>query len=177
MDCSICLEPIKEEQPKKKLDSCCHEFHEDCLNPWLICNSTCPNCRNAIRPPTELTPQQRTQQQRELDRLYLTYILYSWILQEFSGVRFRNHTDAIHSFVESFSFEGMRPILFRMTPQNRGSLSSIRTLRGYLIQRESHLFHEVHPTAVHRALHRNPRVCEMSRQISSQLNLFRQSHA
>jgi hypothetical protein len=177
IECSICLDQIKEGERTLRITSCQHGFHQECLDPWLLANSTCPNCRGSVRPETEITPLQRIQNQRELDRLYLTYILYSWILQTFPGVLFHRNSNAIHTFLRSFSYNDIRPIAFTMTPRNRASLSSIRALRGYLIQRESHLFQDLHPNDPHIPLHRNPTVREMSRQISSQLNLFRQSHA
>ena len=172
IECSICLEEIKEGQRTLKIRSCQHGFHQDCLDPWLLANSTCPNCRGIVRPATEITPLQRSQHQRELDRLYLTYILYSWILLKFPGTQFRHHTNGIHSFLRSFSYEDIRPISFNMTPRNRASLSSLRVLRGYLIQRESNLFQQLHPSTPHPPLHRNPRVREMARQIHPRLTEF-----
>ena len=172
IECSICLEEIKEGQKTLLIRGCRHGFHQECLDPWLVGNSTCPNCRGALRPPTEATPQQRIETLRELDRLYLTYSLYSWILQSFPGVKFRQHADRIHSFLRSFSWNEVRPISFNMTPRNRGSLSSLRALRGYLIQREATLFQQLHPTTPHPVLHRNPRVRQMVQQIHPQLSGF-----
>jgi hypothetical protein len=177
IDCSICLEGIKEGQRALMITLCKHAFHQTCLDPWLLRNSTCPNCRSAIRPENEPTPLQRSIQQRELDRLYLTYVLYSWVLQKFNAVRFHQHTNAIHSFMNSFVWNEVRPISFNMTPRNRGSLSSIRALRGYIIQREANLFQELNPTSPHFALHRNPRVRQMGEQIQPQLTAFLATHS
>ena len=171
-DCSICLEQIKEGQRTLLLTTCRHGFHQTCLDPWLLTNSTCPNCRGAIRPETELTPLQRQQHQRELDRIYLTYVLYSWIVQNITGLRFRQHTQSIHSFLSTITWNEVRPISFNMTPRNRLSLSTIRALRGYIVQREASLYSEVHPTTPHPVLHRNPRVRQIAQEIQPQLTAF-----
>jgi hypothetical protein len=176
MDCSICLEPIKEEQPKKKLDSCCHEFHEDCLNPWLRTNATCPNCRESIPiAQTSLSQEQRERELRELDRLYLTFVLFNWILGTFSGIQFRRHFREIHWFVSHLHWNTLRPISFTMTPRNQMSLTSIKTLRGYCIDREQTLFSQMHPEEVHRPIHRNPRTLQMYQELKPQLVEFLQS--
>ncbi len=157
------------------IKSCQHGFHQDCLDRWLLAHSTCPNCRSAVRPETEITPHQRNQQQQELERIYLTYVLYTWILSEFQGVRFHRHFNAIHSFVSSFEWDSLHPLTFQMSPRSRMSLSSIRALRGYLLSRETTLVQQLTPETPHRTLHRNPRVREMATQIQPQLTAFSQT--
>ncbi|XP_055607519.1 uncharacterized protein LOC129755177 [Uranotaenia lowii] len=57
-NCAICLEPIRGEQ---KFLSCCHQFHDRCIEHWLDYKETCPICRmphnipefSAPRPPSE----------------------------------------------------------------------------------------------------------------------------
>lgn len=172
IECSICLDEIKEGQRTLLIRSCQHGFHQECLDRWLSGNSTCPNCRGAVRSETEMTQFQRNEQQRELDRLYLTYILFSWILQSFPGSRFHQHMNSIHSFCQRLYWNEIRPIPFNMTPRNRGSLSTIRALRAYILQREVSLFQQLNPSSPHPVLHRNPRVLEMSCQIRPQLTSF-----
>eukprot|EP01084_Bolivina_argentea_P037088 68545_1 len=42
--CSICLEPLQNNQQKRYLP-CTHGFHSDCIDPWLGTHRTCPVCR------------------------------------------------------------------------------------------------------------------------------------
>ena len=45
--CSICYEsPLKTES--QKLKNCNHIFCLECINDWLLINSSCPNCRCTI---------------------------------------------------------------------------------------------------------------------------------
>lgn len=41
--CVICLEKFKEGQDVR-IVPCRHEFHKDCVDPWLLSNYTCPLC-------------------------------------------------------------------------------------------------------------------------------------
>jgi hypothetical protein len=177
MDCSICLEPIKENQTTTLLRSCQHTFHEQCLTPWLQTHVSCPNCRGAIdNDQTTFYQHQREHELRELDRVYLTYSLFSWILEKFSGGDFRRHSNAIHSFVSQLRWNSIRPIAFSMTPRNKVSLSSIKALRGYCISREQTLFQQLYPDEVHRIIHRNPRMLQIRSQIRQQLDEFSLQH-
>ncbi len=176
MDCSICLEPIQEEQPKKILDSCHHEFHEACLNPWLQTHVTCPNCRGAVpNAQTTVEQQQRERELRELDRLYLTFVLFNWILGAFSGIEFRRHFREIHWFLSHLHWNTLRPISFTMTPRNQMSLSSIKTLRGCCIGREQALFSQLYPEEVHPSIHRNPRTLQIYQELKPHLVEFVQN--
>lgn len=169
IDCSICLEQIKEGQRTVLISLCQHGFHQSCLDPWLLTHSTCPNCRGTIH-----RERDTLSNRNELDRLYLTYVLFSWILQTFSGVRFQRHYIAIHSFVSQIEWSSLRPIAFNMTTRNRTSLTAIRALRGYCISRETTLFEQTYPSLAHRVIHRNPRVIQIRDEIQSQLNAFAQ---
>lgn len=167
IDCSICLEQIKEGQKTVLITSCQHGFHQACLDPWLLRHSTCPNCRGPIE-----TQREALSNNRELDRIYLTYVLFSWILQTFNGLRFQRHYVTIHPFVSQLEWNSLRPIAFNMTTRNRTSLTSIRALRGYCISREATLFEQIHPSLTHRVIHRNPRVLQIRDEIQPQLNAF-----
>lgn len=47
-DCSICLNQFKEDDFINILE-CQHQFHQDCLDKWLVNSKTCPICRNLIK--------------------------------------------------------------------------------------------------------------------------------
>ncbi|KAG7394761.1 hypothetical protein PHYBOEH_004689 [Phytophthora boehmeriae] len=45
--CCICLNDYEAAQPLRVLP-CAHHFHKDCVDEWLLVNSTCPTCRKSI---------------------------------------------------------------------------------------------------------------------------------
>ncbi|CAA6672498.1 unnamed protein product [Spirodela intermedia] len=47
-DCSVCLSQFSEEDKLRLLPACSHAFHINCIDTWLLCNSTCPLCREAL---------------------------------------------------------------------------------------------------------------------------------
>lgn len=46
--CSICQEEFNHNDHGVCLPSCQHVFHGECLGPWLVGHSLCPNCRQNI---------------------------------------------------------------------------------------------------------------------------------
>ena len=46
-DCSICLDPLKE-QPCIKLTKCGHVHHRKCITKWFKIEKTCPLCRTIV---------------------------------------------------------------------------------------------------------------------------------
>jgi hypothetical protein len=46
-DCSICLENIINEE-HKKITTCNHIFHEECMARWMSLNHNCPLCRKNL---------------------------------------------------------------------------------------------------------------------------------
>ena len=46
-DCSICLENIINEE-HKKITTCNHTFHEECMAKWMSLNHSCPLCRKNL---------------------------------------------------------------------------------------------------------------------------------
>ena len=44
-ECIICFEKLKLNDIKRILPSCNHYFHKECIDNWLIKNSSCPICR------------------------------------------------------------------------------------------------------------------------------------
>ncbi|KAE8730255.1 RING-H2 finger protein ATL46 [Hibiscus syriacus] len=50
-DCAVCLCEFLEEDRLRLLPLCSHAFHIDCIDTWLMSNSTCPLCRGTIFTP------------------------------------------------------------------------------------------------------------------------------
>jgi hypothetical protein len=54
--CSICQDSMRQGQNIRKLNTCQHEFHSECIDNWLLHRSVlCPICRHDIRPQTDLS--------------------------------------------------------------------------------------------------------------------------
>ncbi|KAG6495876.1 hypothetical protein ZIOFF_043706 [Zingiber officinale] len=47
-ECMICLDEIIDGQIVRFLPECCHVFHVQCIDAWLIEHGSCPLCRRAI---------------------------------------------------------------------------------------------------------------------------------
>ncbi|KAL3835548.1 hypothetical protein ACJIZ3_010284 [Penstemon smallii] len=47
-DCAVCLCEFLKEDKLRLLPLCSHAFHIDCIDTWLLSNSTCPLCRGVI---------------------------------------------------------------------------------------------------------------------------------
>ncbi|XP_022734687.1 RING-H2 finger protein ATL47-like [Durio zibethinus] len=50
-DCAICLCEFLEQDKLRLLPMCSHAFHIDCIDTWLMSNSTCPLCRGTLFTP------------------------------------------------------------------------------------------------------------------------------
>ncbi|XP_010901678.2 RING finger protein 215 isoform X2 [Esox lucius] len=46
-NCAVCLEQFNNNQCLRVLP-CLHEFHRDCVDPWLMLQHTCPLCKRSI---------------------------------------------------------------------------------------------------------------------------------
>lgn len=44
-DCAVCLCEFSDQDKLRLLPTCSHAFHLDCIDTWLLSNSTCPLCR------------------------------------------------------------------------------------------------------------------------------------
>ncbi|CAI0379690.1 unnamed protein product [Linum tenue] len=47
-DCPVCLCEFSEKDKLRLLPMCSHAFHIDCIDTWLLSNSTCPLCRGSL---------------------------------------------------------------------------------------------------------------------------------
>lgn len=47
-DCAVCLCEFLEHDKLRLLPMCSHAFHVDCIDTWLLSNSTCPLCRGTL---------------------------------------------------------------------------------------------------------------------------------
>ncbi|KAG9147628.1 hypothetical protein Leryth_015713 [Lithospermum erythrorhizon] len=47
-DCAVCLCEFSEQDKLRLLPLCSHAFHMDCIDTWLLSNSTCPLCRGVL---------------------------------------------------------------------------------------------------------------------------------
>lgn len=50
-DCAVCLCEFSENDKLRLLPTCSHAFHIDCIDTWLLSNSTCPLCRGTLFTP------------------------------------------------------------------------------------------------------------------------------
>lgn len=49
LECSICLGGFEEGDKVKVLPVCCHRYHCECVDKWLMAHSSCPICRTSVR--------------------------------------------------------------------------------------------------------------------------------
>ncbi|KAL5572402.1 hypothetical protein UlMin_021999 [Ulmus minor] len=47
-ECAVCLSFFEEGEVIRKLPSCKHSFHADCIDMWLYSHSDCPLCRTPV---------------------------------------------------------------------------------------------------------------------------------
>lgn len=48
-DCAVCLNEFDEQDQLRLLPVCNHAFHVECIDSWLLSNSTCPLCRGSLQ--------------------------------------------------------------------------------------------------------------------------------
>ncbi|KAG8391456.1 hypothetical protein BUALT_Bualt01G0189700 [Buddleja alternifolia] len=49
-DCAVCLSKFEPHDQLRLLPLCCHAFHADCIDTWIVSNRTCPLCRSTVLP-------------------------------------------------------------------------------------------------------------------------------
>lgn len=171
MDCSICFEEIHQNSEETiVINSCNHRFHQRCLEPWLLKETTCPNCRGPLRSEEETKHLLRNLDLEQLDKIYLTYALYTWILRTYNGVQFRRHSTRIHSFLSTIHLNTIYPLHFSMSPHDKISLTSIKSLRLYCSNREKQLFEQLYPDEIHRLIVKNPRFIQIQKSLQERLD-------
>ncbi|XP_030603199.1 E3 ubiquitin-protein ligase RNF43 [Archocentrus centrarchus] len=74
--CAICLEEFQDGQ-LLRIISCAHEFHKDCVDPWLLQHRTCPLCMHNIMGPERQSQRNRLQQSLEQSQGFLHSQPYS----------------------------------------------------------------------------------------------------
>ena len=47
-DCAVCLCEFSDHDKLRLLPKCSHAFHTECIDVWLLSNSTCPLCRGTL---------------------------------------------------------------------------------------------------------------------------------
>ncbi|KAJ7956265.1 RING-H2 finger protein [Quillaja saponaria] len=47
-DCAVCLCEFSNQDKLRLLPICSHAFHKECIDKWLLSNSTCPLCRGTL---------------------------------------------------------------------------------------------------------------------------------
>ncbi|KAM4727272.1 E3 ubiquitin-protein ligase RNF43 isoform 2-T2 [Anableps anableps] len=68
--CAICLEEFQDGQ-NLRIISCAHEFHRDCVDPWLMQHRTCPLCMHNIMGTERQAQRNRNQQSSEQSQNFL----------------------------------------------------------------------------------------------------------
>ncbi|CAI9772443.1 unnamed protein product [Fraxinus pennsylvanica] len=53
LECAICLIEFIDEDSLRLLTSCCHVFHQECIDLWFESHKTCPVCRRNLNLPDE----------------------------------------------------------------------------------------------------------------------------
>ncbi|KAG5063949.1 hypothetical protein JHK85_005132 [Glycine max] len=56
LECAVCLNEFLDDETLRLIPKCCHVFHPDCIDAWLVNHSTCPVCRANLAPKPEDAP-------------------------------------------------------------------------------------------------------------------------
>ncbi|GFZ15457.1 RING/U-box superfamily protein [Actinidia rufa] len=48
LECAICLSEFLDDDILRLLTTCCHVFHQECIDLWLESHKTCPVCRRSL---------------------------------------------------------------------------------------------------------------------------------
>lgn len=156
-ECSICQEPIEEGQRTLVVERCQHGFHEQCIEPWRQQNNSCPNCRTPISSPSEAAAEATAEQtNRELEKLYVSYILVDWILRQYRGhnTEFRRDYRILREAFHTGEWtQGTIPI-----PMDRLTLSNLTIVKQYIIRREREINQNQNQNQQYHPIHRSQRL-------------------
>lgn len=50
LECAVCLNEFRDDETLRLIPKCCHVFHPNCIDAWLVNHSTCPVCRANLVP-------------------------------------------------------------------------------------------------------------------------------
>lgn len=53
LECAICLVEFRSSDVLRLLTTCCHVFHQECIDLWLESHRTCPVCRRNLNSPVQ----------------------------------------------------------------------------------------------------------------------------
>ncbi|RWW41671.1 hypothetical protein BHE74_00052831 [Ensete ventricosum] len=68
VECAVCLSMVGEGETVRLLSACEHLFHAECIDVWLLSNSTCPVCRADARP-EKMAEKANSEEKREATTL------------------------------------------------------------------------------------------------------------
>ncbi|KAK4341406.1 hypothetical protein RND71_039907 [Anisodus tanguticus] len=93
LDCAICLSDFEHGDYGRKVESCNHMFHENCLDKWLMHGkgqATCPLCRGVIIPENMVEVHRKVEDERQAFTIFeeeLALILLSGLTSGCSSQR------------------------------------------------------------------------------------------
>ncbi|KAL3511553.1 hypothetical protein ACH5RR_024270 [Cinchona calisaya] len=107
LQCVICLYNVCKGEKYRILRECSHGFHVDCIDAWLMQNSTCPLCRSSVAytPAGKQQPQLISNEDEDQEAFYETVIasflsfldhLWTWFL---NPLGFDRSCQDYHAFV------------------------------------------------------------------------------
>jgi len=67
--CPVCLKGLEEEDVINRLP-CKHQFHKECIVPWLQKTCSCPVCRHQLPTDDKAFEEMRRQKKREKERQF-----------------------------------------------------------------------------------------------------------
>lgn len=96
LDCAICLSNFENGEKGRKLETCKHIFHENCLEKWLMqkdIKASCPLCRSVIITEEIVEEYRKLEDEGKRDHSYekeLTLLLLSILNRGYCHCSFSN---------------------------------------------------------------------------------------
>ncbi|CAK9173406.1 unnamed protein product [Ilex paraguariensis] len=85
LECAICLCEFEDHNILRLVTSCCHVFHEECIDLWLECHKTCPVCRMSLDVPVkspEKSPVSRSSTMHEINENHSLEDTFSIVIND-----------------------------------------------------------------------------------------------